>query len=391
MTKVTRKRLLLLVLSLVCAVAVSESALALFLPQKTINQVWMTAPAMFRSSDILPYELKPNYRGRYVKPEFVTPVEINSQGYRGEEFDVAKSGRFRILAIGDSFTFGYTGPAAESYPSLLQQNLGNALDDDSIEVINAGFAAGYFPDTYYLYLKERGLKLAPDLILIGFFIGNDIDWGEKGASTKWVRIDDKGLPLQIESEIAHVENGCWVARTRAPRYRIPFVRNSHVAQACVAGVKFFFRPRLSSYFNLYIYRKNYLDRTNKAVQLVQSMFVAMSDLAKTRQIPLVVVMIPTREQVYPSEYPFDEYPCEEGYDLEKPQTIFARFFDEQGIAYLDLLPRLREEPADQSLYYEKDMHWNRKGNEVASKAIAEHLLKSRLIEVGTQAGKSREK
>jgi hypothetical protein len=37
--------------------------------------------------------------------------------------------------------------------------------------VNAGYTDGHSPDDYYLYLKNYGLDLNPDFIVLSFFIG----------------------------------------------------------------------------------------------------------------------------------------------------------------------------------------------------------------------------
>ena len=377
MTRSTRNRLLLLVCTIIAALATAELAIAIFWPQETFHRLLMHYPRIFSPSDLLPYALTPNSTGTLITPEFESPITINAHGHRSEPFDLEKSERFRILAIGDSFTFGYGGPAAESYPSVIAEHLRDQLHTGAIEVINAGFAACYYPDTYYLYLKEIGLGLDPDLILIGFFIGNDFDH-EGAYENHWVRVDGNGFPLKIECAHSVVENGYLLAKQKRRRYRLPVLRNSHLAQALARALTSF-RPEPPMYFNHWIYRKNYLERTNTIVQKIQRLLVGISDLARGRQIPLVVVMIPAREQIYPAQYPFEDYAYMKDCDLEKPQRIFARFFKQEGIEYLDLLPLLKQEPTDQPLYYPLDAHWNRRGNEVAGRAIAEFLLERSLL------------
>jgi hypothetical protein len=62
------------------------------------------------------------------------------------------------------------------------------------------------------------------------------------------------------------------------------------------------------------------------------------------------------------------------YDLEKPQRIFAEFFAANGIEYIDLLPALRAEARAAQLYFPADQHWNIRGNETASRLLADALL-----------------
>ena len=70
--------------------------------------------------------------------EFQHPIQCNSLGIRDRNFEErAPEGRTRILAIGDSWTFGYGVPVAASWPKQLERMLNDRGRD--VEVINGGW------------------------------------------------------------------------------------------------------------------------------------------------------------------------------------------------------------------------------------------------------------
>ncbi len=82
----------------------------------------------------------------------------------------AKKG-FRVLALGDSCTFGVGVEDEETWPAQLSRLLrGGEVD---AEVINAG-VPGYTAFQGKRFLETRGLALEPDLVLVAFGF-NDID------------------------------------------------------------------------------------------------------------------------------------------------------------------------------------------------------------------------
>ena len=91
-------------------------------------------------------------------------VSTNEHGLRcaliGE-----KLGQYRILAVGDSTTFGHGVEDHEAWPSQLQTMLRNK--GHAAEVINAG-ACGYGAYQGMQFLKEPGLSFEPDLVIITF-------------------------------------------------------------------------------------------------------------------------------------------------------------------------------------------------------------------------------
>jgi lysophospholipase L1-like esterase len=106
----------------------------------------------------LEWKLKPNYQNE------ARGIYINSQGFKGEEL-LEKEGKiYRIVALGDSTTFG----VGQGYPQILQQLLNQFKSQDcasKFEVVNAG-VEGYNSEQISLHFQRDVLPLKPDMILI---------------------------------------------------------------------------------------------------------------------------------------------------------------------------------------------------------------------------------
>ena len=374
-----RAELVMLLVAVVVCLLVAEWVFATFRPQMTMSVLLRNSPRIFRESDFLPYELIPDADSRHATAEFDCPVRINSQGYRGPDFDPERPLGSRILVVGDSFTFGHGCAGDECYASVLRRFLGARLGESVIEVINAGYACGYYPDTYYVYLRRLGLDLSPDLVVVGFFIGNDVDRQDL-AFNEWVEVDGRGLPLRVASTEAHVEGGYWVTNQRQLRYRLPVLRNSHLFQALVSVVK---RTATTEgdggpYYNEVMYVPEYTDRTRKAVERVKMLFREMDTMARDRGARLVVLMIPTVEQVETARF-FGAEDRDGSLDLDKPQRLFGEFFRSEGIEFVDLLPAMRESARVRPLYFPNDQHWTLEGNEVAGRLLGQALIERGLV------------
>jgi hypothetical protein len=110
-------------------------------------------------------------------PELSYRVHVNALGFRGPE--IARTpppGRTRILALGDSHTFGYYLEDDETWPARLEAQLRAAGAD--VEVVNAG-CGGWSIDSQALFALERGLAIAPDRVVVAYF-GNDLADLERG-------------------------------------------------------------------------------------------------------------------------------------------------------------------------------------------------------------------
>lgn len=100
-------------------------------------------------------------------------LTINSRGLRDREYDLAKpEGAFRILVLGDSFTWGYGVSDEEIFTERLEAAL--TRDGRNVEVLNAG-VSGWGTDQQALFLESEGFQYSPDLVVLAFFLYNDPD------------------------------------------------------------------------------------------------------------------------------------------------------------------------------------------------------------------------
>jgi lysophospholipase L1-like esterase len=112
------------------------------------------------------------------------PFHTNALGLRDAE--IADDGRRRILAIGDSCTFGWGVDQDDAYPQLLQQRLDRGPQAGRYRVINAG-VPGYTSYHGRLYLAERGLALQPAVVIAGFGFNDIVPSGDVRTSLEWQR------------------------------------------------------------------------------------------------------------------------------------------------------------------------------------------------------------
>src|SRR6185369_9035870 len=106
-----------------------------------------------------------------------TTFRTNKIGLRGP--NLRTDGARRILAVGDSCTFGWRVSEADTYPAQLEAVLNRRAGGDRYQVINAG-VPGYTSYQGLVYLQEQGLALRPEIVVIGFgfndtFLTGDVE------------------------------------------------------------------------------------------------------------------------------------------------------------------------------------------------------------------------
>jgi len=99
-------------------------------------------------------------------------ITTNSLGLRGPEIGPKPAGVRRVLALGDSFTFGHAVEASEAWPAVLQELLA-ARGGPRYEVVNAGIG-GYGTGQQLLLYDELQSRVEPDLVVLGFAVVNDV-------------------------------------------------------------------------------------------------------------------------------------------------------------------------------------------------------------------------
>lgn len=99
--------------------------------------------------------------------------EINSRGWRGPEYEPTfEPSELRVVAIGDSCTFGKAVEESESWPRqferLLQAHFGSARQ---VRVANLG-VNGYSGRDYLETFLTQALPLRPHLVIVGYNIND---------------------------------------------------------------------------------------------------------------------------------------------------------------------------------------------------------------------------
>ncbi|HEY0513306.1 MAG TPA: SGNH/GDSL hydrolase family protein, partial [Thermoanaerobaculia bacterium] len=168
-------RLLLLAISALIGLVVAEVAVRLIRPQPVMT----VSRGLYEPDPPRRYRLHPGFRGTVTnRVEFDSRVSINREGLRGPEIGPKAAGALRVLALGDSFTFGVGAQGGETYPARLQEIL--RARGVRAEVLNAG-APGYGVPDEVAWFERWGRPLAPDVVLVTVFVGNDLQDAAPGG------------------------------------------------------------------------------------------------------------------------------------------------------------------------------------------------------------------
>ena len=100
-----------------------------------------------------------------------------------------------------------------------------------------------------------------------------------------------------------------------------------------------------------------------------NLLVKASKVLKDEGVTLVVALVPDKARVYAQQLSGGHYP-----EWNASRYSFAlETLRMHGVAVSDLLPALTPSPADASLYYRTDTHWNQLGAQRAAAAVAQKI------------------
>ena len=306
----------------------------------------------YTSDPYLPFKPKPNLITTVSTTEFSHEVRHNSLGFRDVEHSVQKPPHtFRIVALGDSFTYGIGARYEQTYLVGLEALL-NQQEPTRVhfEVIKMGIPR-YFPATERLVLQHYGLQYKPDLVLVAF-VPNDVIDTSLGSDA--VAVSENGnLITDVAASLG--EGGMWL------------YRKSHLARLVLNRTI----PMITSLKHPVQWNEIYQDNGfhENDWRQIEDEYLRMQSLAEGIHARLVLISIPQNGDLVENDR------------LRYTGQRLAKFSAQHGIEFIDTLPAMAEimRISDKPLYWENDGHCTGQGYQVLAQAIFEALIQKGLI------------
>jgi hypothetical protein len=313
----------------------------------------------------------------------------NSFGFNDRDYELNKpDGIFRILVLGDSF--GWAGGKEGNYTAILERKFESYYGRHRVDVINAGC-----PDTHtaeqFALLKKYGLQYHPDMVLVGFFAGND--FYDADPNRKRIIVNDTIYDIDKRFEVKILGRPI-IFKSRLWQ----FIKQRFIAWKDTNEVHAWDSPESQeedsdenkgtfsekAYLEIERLRLGFCHIPSrekgafgKNIDFILTTFTQMKELLDARNIELVV-------GIYPDEFQVDEdllsqvlqaYNLErDEYDIEFMQRLLKRHLDDLNVGYTDLLDSFKKEAMKRRLYLLRDTHWNPAGNELAADMLFQFLL-----------------
>lgn len=352
-----------------------------------------------RPDAILHHFFVANSECRFKTQEWDVMYKINSHGLRDNEHEYAKPvGMYRVVMIGDSFTEGYGVDIERTFGKVLERYVSQTLNP-KFELINAGVAS-WSPTPAYVYLVQFGLKYQPDLVLLNLTIsdfsdeyfyerdmtqvGRDILIAGKGelktGSNLELFTSEFSQPTKdnVVAVGAGEENSVWERLKTVLRNNLKIYRWLSLKVRLVLGL---YNPITSVYpadigkieaDQLAASRETEPVGYREALTKIEKNIYRIKTLLDSRGIKFMLVLVPHPHLVSGNEW----VKGRKSFGLEKGKVYSDRGFRDLanwagkvGIGVYDLTPYLKIESAKQSLYFNNDGHFNKKGHEAVAKAL----------------------
>ena len=350
---------------LLVAVVIAEVMVRVLVAQGTLPS---RMPADLFAAHAIGWTLQPGLHATIFSTNGLVDIAINEAGFRDRDYPRAKTeGRVRVLVLGDSFTLALETPQTQTFHTVLEARTG-------AEVI-AMAASGYETQQEYLAYQYIGRDFEPDVVLLVFYVGNDIVGNDRRPDLPhYVLNADGTLNLQ-----GYPYTGA---------FNLPLVTGQrstflmrHSMLAFIPGNVFRSRelnPVRDDDVCDYQLAENYPDPQPDDWALTEALLLALRDSVEADGKQFRVVIVPMEFQV--EQGYLDEFltACEEpDWAAEPPfQTRIMAFLAEHEIAALDLLPVLRERRAagSDALYLAgSDIHWTAEGHAIVAETLAQWL------------------
>lgn len=178
---------------IIVALAVCEAAVRLYFHEPLLPIVppepYIDNAVLYRRSANRLYELRPGVDAIVGRKHI--HIHTNAAGLRDDR-DVPRekaSEVYRVVALGDSFTFGGKVDLNDTFPRVLERELQASDSSRRYEALNLA-VPGYNTTQEMLSLKEVGLAYHPDLVILNFVL-ND------AAPMRQLVPQERRLPLWV--------------------------------------------------------------------------------------------------------------------------------------------------------------------------------------------------
>ncbi|MDM8528896.1 SGNH/GDSL hydrolase family protein [Anaerolineales bacterium HSG24] len=404
MHKLINARSLLVFASIACSLTLLEIGTRLLMPPLMLFENYGDT---YLCSANMGWVGRPNYQGQLTREEYSHPIQFNQIGMYDTDHALKKPAHiFRILWIGDSFAQALqvdeSETAHQQLENLLNEQLGH--DQQQFEVISIG-VMGWGTGQELSYYREQGRRYQADLVLLLFFMGNDVNNNLPGHAltingfncfAPYYPICDETINSEAWSYIpglAPAWGECSSTRKWSAEGAGLIQRNSYLfARIEPLLLAWQERRRYGKEFGLpfaALYLPDEEPEVRYGWQVTEGLLHQFNHEVEADGADFSVAIIGPREVMWLAQLNEEQRqsfylsnPSLSNAEINYPNQRLRDFLEEQQIPHLDLQPPMITYMAETGakLYLPIDRHWTADGNRVAAELLVDWLIGAGLVE-----------
>jgi lysophospholipase L1-like esterase len=351
----------------------------------------------------------PGEEGWFEKACFRARVTMNRHGFRDRDYPHVKSPDvYRIVILGDSFTEALQVDDDVPFPKVLETMLNGLGGTPRIEVLNLG-VSGYSTAQELLLLRLFGPRYRPDLVMLAFFNGNDLQENSAalsgGSGNLWTRPyfvrGETGMlelvaPPELKAERLralarrlHVARWTWEKINQVPALNMALWSRGFATRGDRARGEpddqdrrwhFGFRlDRQGVPPSFQMFAPTPSAEWESAWRLTEALIAEVRALSEDLGADFLLLSLPDPAELADRSSLATLYKADlSALDLERPARRLQDIAFRHRLDYLPLRPHFHDRLATSglqwhALFNECDGHWNATGHRWAATAIADKL------------------
>ncbi len=335
------------------------------------------------------FTLKPGASGNHSRAmpdgkNVEIPTIISTQGLRDREYGPPSPGEFRILMLGDSFTFGWGMEVEKGMAKALERRFHDA-GFTNVSVINGGVGS-YGPWQERYFLEERCLPLKPNLVLHQLFPGNDIEntlarnceFPEAynvSVQQDFLRWRNEGLfPVRLE---------VWL-KDHVMLYRMGLAlsRRGDLISSILFRTKLFDRriacalpPAANRPFNLEVGLRNWYPLLEKGWKLFERDVLEIRAICENNGVLYASFCLPDMCNITDNHWHWATKDLgRAAYERYKDTSLTESFYARENIPFVSLKQAIEQCPWRDELFFSHDGHLTEKGVELVTRFQYDFIL-----------------
>ncbi|MEN8005851.1 MAG: SGNH/GDSL hydrolase family protein [Candidatus Krumholzibacteriota bacterium] len=316
------------------------------------------------------YRLRPSEPGEFPEDH---DHHINQLGFRDRNHSRTKpEGRLRVLGLGDSFVYGWVS-IQDNFLRVAERRFNSGGVQADILLMGV---PGWSTENQLGYLQSEGLGLDPDLVVVNFYVENDVTGIPVRGRVIRGNLFPTTSPLPVRN-LLRKSQLFLMFESLVLRGIMKKVRgdDSSGPASDSAPVNDIYLRILDQ--NLPVYLRQPDPRTEALWAEAIGYLEEIDAACAAADVPWMVVLIPGEIQVdtaVRSQVLGQLGLPADAYDFDAPQQRLVSWGHARQVAVLDLLSTLRHEhKPDARLYVPNDTHWNIRGNQVAGLTLSRSL------------------